>query len=266
MKELHFEYRMKLVFDNPVRQHRFTLKCVPESGERQKIMGLSIDVYPREFLADSTDSFGNYCIYGYSEKEHEHFSVSVTGTARTGLASSETAREAWQLGLFKYQTNYTRPGSCITSFYNSFSFEPEAGSLDKALAFQKKLHGEFQYAQGVTGIYTTAEEAMALGKGVCQDYAHILISLCRIERIPSRYVVGMLMGEGLSHAWVEVCDRGRWIALDPTNGLIVDDEHIKISSGRDYDDCIINQGIFVGQTTQTQTIHVSVTELAVQTP
>lgn len=111
-----------------------------------------------------------------------------------------------------------------------------------------------------TAIQTTAEEAMALGMGVCQDYSHILLSLCRMEHIPSRYVVGMLIGEGLSHAWVEICDNGHWIALDPTNNLIVDDQHIKISSGRDYQDCIINQGLFVGQTTQVQTIHVSVTE------
>ena len=102
---------------------------------------------------------------------------------------------------------------------------------------------------------------MALGMGVCQDYSHILLSLCRMERIPARYVVGLLMGEGLSHAWVEVCSGGRWIALDPTNNLVVDDQHIKISSGRDYKDCMINQGLFVGRTTQRQDVHVSVTEL-----
>ena len=101
---------------------------------------------------------------------------------------------------------------------------------------------------------------MALGKGVCQDYSHILLSLCRMEGIPCRYVVGMLIGEGASHAWVEICSEGRWIALDPTNNLVVDDQHIKISAGRDYQDCIINQGIFTGQTRQTQQILVSVKE------
>lgn len=266
MKELHFEYRMKLVFDNPVRQHRFTLKCVPSSSERQQIQGLKIDVYPKEFLASSTDSFENYCIYGYSEGLHDHFSVSVTGTAKTGLAPSETAREAYRLGLFRYQTKYTQPGKCIRAFHDGFSFGEETSSLDKALSFQEELHRSFQYVQGVTDIYTTAEEAMELGKGVCQDYSHIMLSLCRMEKIPSRYVVGMLMGEGLSHAWVEICNDGHWIALDPTNNLIVNDEHIKISSGRDYEDCIINQGLFVGQTAQTQKIRVSVTELMAQTP
>ncbi len=261
MKKLHFEYRMKLAFDHPIRQHRFTLKCVPVTSQRQQIQDLVTDVYPREFLAEDEDSFGNHCIYGYAEGQHDHFSVNVTGTALTGLSPFETAREDYQLGLFKYQTDYTRPGMCIRTFHDRFSFAEGTSGLDRALSFMMELQKEFQYMSGVTGICTTAEEAFELGKGVCQDYAHILLSLCRLERIPCRYVVGMLLGEGLSHAWVEVCSDGHWVALDPTNNLVVNDQHIKISSGRDYRDCTINQGLFTGQTTQTQTIHVTVTEL-----
>ena len=261
MKELHFEYRMKLVFDHPVREHRFTLKCIPRSNERQEIRDLITDVYPKEFLSSSEDSFGNHCIYGFSEGEHDHFSVLVKGTALTGLSPSEAAREDYQLGIFRYQTDYTHPGVCISTFHDRFSFPPETSALEKATAFSQELYKHFQYVPGATTISTTAEEALSLGKGVCQDYSHILLSLCRMERIPARYVVGLLMGEGLSHAWVEVCSGGRWIALDPTNNLVVDDQHIKISSGRDYKDCMINQGLFVGRTTQRQDVHVSVTEL-----
>ena len=132
--------------------------------------------------------------------------------------------------------------------------------LDRACAFMDGLHDRFVYTPGVTDIHTTAEQAMALGQGVCQDYAHILLSLCRMEQIPCRYVVGMLLGEGLSHAWVEIADGERWYALDPTNRLLVDDQHIKISAGRDYTDCTINQGLFVGRTRQTQQAVVSVQE------
>lgn len=260
MKDLHFEYRMTLNFDSPVKEHRFTLKCVPNSSVRQQIHNLAMDIYPKEFFASDMDSFGNYCIYGYSKGAHDHFAVSVTGTAQTGLAPAETAGETYQLGLFRYQTNYTRPGKHLLSFRNRFSIKDRMSNLEKALFFQEALYREFEYVPGITGIHTTAEEAMALGRGVCQDYAHILLSLCRMEKIPCRYVVGMLMGEGYSHAWVEIFHDGLWIALDPTNDLIVDDEHIKISCGRDYSDCIINQGLFTGQTTQTQTIHVSVSE------
>ena len=64
-----------------------------------------------------------------------------------------------------------------------------------------------------------------LGCGVCQDYSHIMIALCQMSRIPARYVVGMLMGEGLSHAWVEIYDGGAWRGIDPTNHTIVGDQH-----------------------------------------
>ena len=127
-----------------------------------------------------------------------------------------------------------------------------------------RLHRDIAYEQGVTTVATTAEEAMRLRKGVCQDYAHILLSLCRMEKIPCRYVVGMMLGEGLSHAWVEVCDAGTWVALDPTNDLIVDDGYIKISCGRDYKDCMLNQGVFTGSSgraTQKQEISVFVEEI-----
>lgn len=122
------------------------------------------------------------------------------------------------------------------------------------------VHENMNYTKGVTAIDTTAEEALQSGEGVCQDYAHILLSLCREERIPARYVVGMLLGEGESHAWIEAFDGKNWIGFDPTNNLIVDDAHIKISHGRDYQDCSINRGVFTGQARQKQRILVEVRE------
>ena len=106
----------------------------------------------------------------------------------------------------------------------------------------------------------SAEEAAALSMGVCQDYAHILLALLRHEHIPCRYVVGMMMGEGASHAWIEVSDGEKWIALDPTNNCPVDDRYINISHGRDAKDCTINQGFFYGLPEQLQEIHVVVEE------
>lgn len=260
MKELHFEYRMKLSFDSPVEKHRFTLKCVPRSDTRQQILTLQTSVHPKEFLSSSLDSFGNYCIYGYSEGKHDYFGVTVSGTARTGLADLEPAGEDYQIGLFKYQTACTYPGPAVRTFFDQVSAGDKASNLERALRFMDALYERFVYQPGATVIGTTAEQALSLGCGVCQDYSHILLSLCRLARIPCRYVVGMLMGEGLSHAWVEIFDGGSWLALDPTNHLIVGDQHIKISSGRDYRDCMINQGIFVGRAAQRQEISVRVTE------
>lgn len=123
-----------------------------------------------------------------------------------------------------------------------------------------RLHHDFTYEKEVTGVFTTAEEAWRGGCGVCQDYAHVMISLCRLAGIPARYVTGMLIGEGYSHAWVEVSSEGKWYGLDPTNDLPVTDSHIKLGNGRDASDCSINRGLLKGGGIQQQTICVKVEE------
>jgi transglutaminase-like putative cysteine protease len=133
--------------------------------------------------------------------------------------------------------------------------------FDYAMGIMHKLYKDFKYVKGVTDINTTAEQALELKSGVCQDYSHIMIALLRMSGIPARYVVGMMMGEGFSHAWVEALIDGEWIGFDPTNDKNVDDTYIKISNGRDYQDCIVNRGVFYGCVTQNQNIKVIVSEV-----
>ena len=267
MKILKFLYQMKIDFDMPVKDHHFTLKCIPHDGQGQVIESIRYRVYPNRYISRSTDSFANECIYGFCEEEHDHFMVEVEGVARAGVL--DAFNDDPPGSIFKYRTKHTMPGKDLTAYHRKLNEEyiknNVAGDTEKrAIFYMHSLYGDFVYESGATAIGTTAEEAYAQGKGVCQDYAHILLSLLRQDNIPCRYVAGMMVGEGLSHAWVEVyCQKG-WIALDPTNDLIVDDSHIAISRGRDYSDCLLNQGIFIGtkgQAQQTQTILVEVWEM-----
>ena len=273
MKTLHFSYRMNIDFSVPVTQHRFTLKCIPGSNQRQRLEALSVEIYPNYFLEHAEDSFDNHCIYGYCETPHDHFSVSVTGTAVTGLSHYETAADAYKLGMYKYTTCYTKPGESLKNYYQKLcglfsqcfptaneSASGHGSNYTWALFTSQQLYQDFRYQAGTTDIHTTAEKAFSQGCGVCQDFSHIMIALMHMSGIPARYVVGMLQGEGLSHAWVEIYENGMWIGLDPTNNLVVSDRHIKISHGRDYKDCTINQGFFTGNADQRQQIRVSVTE------
>ena len=261
MKELSFYYMLRIRFSSPVTNHRFTVRCVPRDNERQKIRQMEISVLPKESLSNSLDSFGNYCIYGHCQSEHDLFEVKVKGTAQTGLTDSEYAGMDYLMGRYRYQTAYTRPGNALVDFYRQFAFSEGTSNLEKSMRMMEALYQRFRYVQGVTNIQTTAEEAMEMGMGVCQDYSHVLISLCRMAGIPARYVVGMLIGEGASHAWVEIYDHERWYALDPTNMLVVHEDHIKISNGRDYNDCVMNQGVMVGLTRQDQEVEVLVEEI-----
>ena len=178
----------------------------------------------------------------------------MEGNAICGLADYEESGEEEKIAKYRYQTDRTRPGPSIFSLYRRIPVVDTMTDFEKARAFMEGLSHSFSYVPQVTDVSTTAEEAFAGGKGVCQDYTHILLSLCRIERIPCRYVTGMLSGEGASHAWVEVLDQGKWKGLDPTNEVVVADDHIRIASGRDCRDCRMNHGRFVGNTRQCQTV------------
>lgn len=262
MKRLRFSYYLRIQFDSSVSEHHFTIKCVPVDTSRQTIEGLEVSVFPDNDLSRGEDSFGNQCIYGYCGVPHDHFEIRVSGEAEAGRADSEPGESAHMLGRYRYPTHYTVPGPGILDFYASLRERMPADPYGQSAYLMRAVYDRLTYRQGVTDIHTTAEEAMELGEGVCQDYAHIMIALCHLAGLPARYVVGMLLGEGASHAWVETCCCGRWYAFDPTNNVVVEDSHIKISKGRDYKDCLINQGTFLGRTTnQEQRIQVLVEEI-----
>ena len=248
---------MHLDFEQPVREHNFKLRCFPSNDERQKISDEHIKICPVHFSNSERDSFGNMCIYGTAKQIHSHFSVDVRGAAEIDINRNILA-EPHKAGIFKYETPLTKAGNNIREFHRSFELRGCTGEYERAVYMMKMLCDEFSYVSGATGIATTAEEAFTLGRGVCQDYAQILLALCRLERIPCRYVAGMIPGEGATHAWTEILDGATWRGIDPTHNRVCDDTYIKISSGRDAKDCAINQGVFYGGGKQTQTVHVSV--------
>ena len=260
MKKLKFRYHLKIEFDQPVCQHSFTVRCTPETDERQQILQLNERILPEESLGKGRDSFGNSYIYGKAQQPHSIFEALSEGIVLTGLQEFVTAKDVWQLDMFAMQTGYTKPGSALERFFESQRLPETESPLQKSLFFMERMREHFSYAQGRTDISTTAEAAWQQGCGVCQDYAHILLSLCRMAKIRCRYVAGMLIGEGASHAWIEVEDGGRWYGLDPTNGVQVFEDHIKISHGRDYGDCLLNQGVFTGNARQQSFVSVSVEE------
>ena len=124
----------------------------------------------------------------------------------------------------------------------------DAGLAD---ALCTRLRGEFTFAFDTTSVFTTAAEAYALRHGVCQDFAHVMITVCRLAGVPARYVSGHLLGEqGGSHAWVEVlvADGGqaRALAYDPTNGCRAGSRHLPVAVGRDYAEVAPTSGVYSG--------------------
>ena len=257
MKKLGFTYRMCLEFDTPVCNHYFALRCIPSSNEVQKIQLSNRYVYPANCLSEVTDGFGNHKFVGQCFNAHDKFEYEVAGTA---IVEGMKVQHEKLHPMYKYSSVYTRPTDNIQKYLRELSL-PEDTMLRKSVYLMNSLYERFRYVPGSTDIHTTAGEAFDKNKGVCQDYAHIFITLCRQSGIPSRYVNGLMIGEGYTHAWVEVYTGDGWYGLDPTNNLHVDDYYIKLAHGRDYADCVLDKGIFWGNANQTQEIYVNVEEL-----
>ena len=125
------------------------------------------------------------------------------------------------------------------------------GPFELARRINDWVHGELGYEHGVTDVKTTAAEALALGRGVCQDYAHVMLALCRLNGLPARYVSGHLLGEGGTHAWLEVLlpspDRAGCsvaVPFDPTHAGQPGLNYLTVAVGRDYADVAPTSGTF----------------------
>jgi transglutaminase-like putative cysteine protease len=122
--------------------------------------------------------------------------------------------------------------------------------LATAQRFCAYVHEAISFESGVTSVATTAAEALASGRGVCQDTAHVMIALCRAAGFPARYVSGHLVGAGATHAWVEVIVAdpagARAVAFDPSTGGQAGRDYVTVATGRDYADVAPTSGTYLG--------------------
>lgn len=145
-------------------------------------------------------------------------------------------------------------------------FKPEKSIIVIAQECNEYIFKNFIYTKGITNIQTTIDEILTIKKGVCQDFAHLLLQLLRTVGIPSRYVSGYICsstsnyrGEGATHAWVEIYTPTQgWLGLDPTNNIWTMDNHVKLSVGRNFYDCTPVKGTFKGFARQTLSVSVSI--------
>lgn len=256
MKRLHCTFSTELLFSAPVTDHTFSLMLTPMETPRQRVLQCRVDVDPACHLAQSRDGFGNTVHLGYSNPPHDRLYYGMEALVETAADADDCHSPH---PLYKFPTALTAQGNSLHAFWVRWRL---ANATDGAQAvhLMHALYGAFQYRGGTTGVHTTAEQALSQGCGVCQDYAHILLALLRLSHIPCVYVTGLMLGEGQSHAWVEVFCEGRWLALDPTHDRVVGEDYVKLSQGRDFNDCSIDRGVFHGNgfITQTQTISAKV--------
>lgn len=260
MRILTYVFETALRFSEPVADHSFVLRCLPKSTNTQKVMESQLFTFPRLTLSEQVDGFGNRIVSGYCPQRHKSFDFYATGQA---MVSNELAGPTPAHPVFLQPSALTVPDDALRALAREVlgeRGEGKRGAWEDAVALMAAVHAQFAYEPGATSTATTAAAALALGRGVCQDYAHVLIALCRCAGIPARYVTGLMVGEGATHAWVEVHDGVRWRGADPTHDRAVDDRYLLFATGRDFGDCPIERGVFRGSAAQTQAVSASLTD------
>ncbi len=238
-----------------------------------------------------TDAFGNFVTRLEYDLPHDRLEVlaeagvevSARGDVRdAGSAAWEEVREALMYSgqpmnlvdldacRFRMESSYVK----IKQAFNDYSadcFEPGRPLLPGAESLMHKIYREFSYAPGATNISTSVTEAFTARRGVCQDFAHIMLACLRSRGLAARYVSGYLRttpppgsdaalsGADASHAWVSVfCPPFGWIDLDPTNDARVGTDHVVIAWGRDFGDVSPLRGVIVGGGRHRLSVRVSV--------
>ena len=288
-RELSFYFDTVLNFSGSVTEHNFLLRCIPADKPEQSILSYTLTVYPDGAASLGRDSFGNVVRAGRVVEAHDSFRYTLQGMAYRD-DSLRVPEEA--APFYRYVSPLTQVTPELEAFYervvkdaagntvqvqsgdgatqsqflgsvqeqNILSDFSALNALDKAKILCAKVYEHFTYAPGETNVMTTAGEAFVAGKGVCQDYAHVLITLCRMAGMPARYVSGLFVGEGASHAWAEVWMDGLWYGIDPTHNCLADEKYLKLCVGRDYSDCPLERGVFSGWAEQTQKVFTKVTD------
>ena len=268
---------------------RCVLHLLPISEGRQRVLSatLAIDPEPVETI-DSTDFFGNRTVHvrlaGPATRHRFESRVRVEVRAaerpdglltppfeevrRAALAVADIGPHAPAHHLFS--SRYV-PLLDAARSYAATSFAPGRPVLDAAIELMRRVRDDFVYDPEATEVSTPLAEVAAKRHGVCQDFAHWMISGLRSLGVPAGYVSGYLrtrpppgkprlVGADATHAWVSVwCGAGLgWVDLDPTNALIVSEDHVRLAFGRDYQDVAPVDGVIMASAGHTLRVSVDV--------
>jgi len=216
---------------------------------------------------ESLDKFGNRILEIRQERVKQHLSLAVVFRVETTCAC-DAQGDITPIGMpdtgalfdnggYLATTHLTEPDGALQAVLAEFltihAVDPQRDALEFAAYLCTFLYIRMTYTSGSTSVSTTAAEAWASRKGVCQDYAHVFLALARLAGLPARYVSGFLPGEGAMHAWVEVLvntvsgEGAYWYALDPTHNCWVSGRYVSVAVGRDYRDIVPNSGTYHGR-------------------
>lgn len=262
MKRYLYNYQTVVRFSQPVMRHAILLRPLPMIGSYMEVEEEHLLISSKFHLMRGTDPLGNRIVYGCWHEAHD--SLVYVSTGMVSMDDYRVPLDAVPLMAYRESTPLTFLSDEElerSELLSEVVFEQSSSVQDIAKNICHLVSEKMNYAPGVTTAETTASQVLATRKGVCQDYAHLMIALCRAKGLAARYVCGMMEGEGETHAWVEVCDGKSWIGFDPTHDVEIKQGYLKLAHGRDASDCPVSRGIYMGNASQETEVHVMLEEI-----
>lgn len=264
--KIKVEHTTRFEYDAPVYEstNQVRLQPIDNHGSPQSCQNFTLTVLPAANIYQYVDYFGNSVhhfsvLSHHTELEIKAVSTVDTGFGRMGMQPNEDVR----LVEYLTETQHVNFSEAIKQFATQFKRrEP----FELAEDICRALNATLIYEKGVTNIYSSAGDVLDLGRGVCQDFAHVMIAVCRVLELPARYISGYIYGgqesegqDGASHAWCEVFGGASqdWLGFDATrSSLYVDERYVRVAHGRDYSDITPVRGTFKGGTSESMTVRV----------
>jgi len=230
-------------YDTPPNSVIQMLRLTPRNHDGQYVVNWRVALSEDCLLHQHEDAFGNISHFFTAEGPFNELSIAVEGEVDTHDTKSVVsgAVERFPVGMFLRETALTQPDDAIIDFADSAREATGSDPLALLHTLMTALNREIAFDTDPTHSATTAAEAFALRRGVCQDLAHIFIAAARYLGIPARYVGGhFYRADGVTaqeagHAWVEACvEHLGWVGFDPTNGIGTTEAHVRVAVGLDY--------------------------------
>ena len=260
------EHRTRYEYPDGVRGCVLLLCLQPARTPGQRVLRFRMETIPAAPLSPESDCFGNRRHVLNVHRRHEELVITSRFRAELDEASGVEAVGGWEevrslrqlpeYWHFVEPSALARPSPALERFVRREGLQREEGPMESLVRLSDGIRERFQYEPGSTAADSPIEHLLESGRGVCQDYAHLMITIARSWGIPSRYVSGYLHNTGragdrvradASHAWVECWLPGAgWVGFDPTNTTFSDQRHIRVAAGRDYADVSPTRGVFQG--------------------
>lgn len=262
--QLQISHSTQYTYDQPVDYALQKVRLRPLSSTMQEVAQWSVDVTGGKIEASYLDHYGNHTDLVSTDPGATSITIKAGGTVRTNDTSGILGPVYGRAPLwhFRQSTALTAPGPAIRGLARIIGRSDD--TLSNLHALSEAILAAAPYEFGLTHSDTTAEQALAGGRGVCQDHAQIFAAAARVAGIPARYVSGYLMineqvDQDASHAWAEAhLDGLGWVGFDVSNGVSPDEKYVRIASGRDARDASPIKGMRLGAADESMIVALQV--------